>query len=372
MGFTVLKHVRPNDLPLFLSPVDAMVDMFPRAGVHVPRDGVHIGVQTGNSQQVDVTVHTPYSTDDPTNTEEETVNSEIKMNICDEHGQVTVTTAEITNNATSGDGSEAEVVLHVRTTYPKADKEPKSGESKKNESISVKCEKSGTKADKSDKTVAKTEKCDIVVGKSDIDSKLSGDDGHTSSKAGSSNSSEGKSKCSVFHRRAHSTGSLKKPAKKQEFGSLSMKNKKSLQRELQHDQLTLQNSDTPVLEPDLGQSGDLLEQVENKLPGDTDKSSTENEALSQSGCFMKIFSKKFQNQSEKVDKLDKEKFNGGGVKNSDLIPGDCPDVVSCALQAELKRKDSGGSSEKDLDITKEYDPDRLIGLIAQESHTTSF
>lgn len=323
-------------------------------------DSVHIGIQTGNSQQVDVTVHNPYHNhgnsshgnsnhgDSPLQSEQETLNSEIRMNISDERGQVTVTTAEISHNTTSGDGSEAEIVLHVKTSYSKSDKEAKSVDAGK-EMKAVSCTSGSiSSSDSSESQVT-----------SDADVKTEGkDDSKMALKLGNSRSLETKGKYSVFHRRAHSTGSLKKPARKQDFGSLSVKNKKSLQKDLLDAQLD-PNSTFPV--SDLGHFDGWRNQSGSKSPGDDDQS--ESEALSQSGCFMKIFGKKFQNQPDK-DKL-------ATLKGSDIIPGDCPDVVSCALEAELKRKDSNSGGEQELDITKEFEHDKFIGLISQESHTTS-
>ncbi|XP_045181788.2 uncharacterized protein LOC123540640 isoform X2 [Mercenaria mercenaria] len=308
-------------------------------------DTVHIGIQTGQSQQVDVTVHNPYQPDALV-ASEDTQNSEIRMNITDERGHVTVTTAEISHNSSAGDGSEAEIVLHVKTSYPKNEKETRNQTGEKNETTV--------------NTDTDVEKPDVT--KLDLETKVDVNDSSNFSKFSSPQNLENRPKSAQVHRRAHSTGSVRKNLKKQDFGSISRKWRlKSLSGR------KVSETDSP--EPAAPCSQDLSESlnISEKASTDVDENS-EAENLNQSGCFLKLLGKKLNNYQNQIEK---EKQQLSSKSDSNL--GDrstCPDVVSCALEAELKSKENLENVGQNNGV-KVIEKDAYMGLVSTETDTTA-
>lgn len=296
--------------------------------------------QTGQSQQVDVTVHNPYQPDAVV-AGEEAQNSEIRMNITDERGHVTVTTAEISHNSNAGEGSEAEIILHVKTSYPKHEKETKNQASETVETTVV-------------------EKPDVTKVESESNADVK--DSCSFPKVNSPNGLENRPESAQVHRRAHSTGSVRKNIKKQEFGSISRKWKlKSLSGR------KVSEGDPPesAVPSNQDQSESLNLSEEKKPPIDKDDNS-ETDNLTQSGCFLKLLGKKlnnYQNQIEK-DKLSAKSDTNIGDKLN------CPDVVSCALKAELKSKESSDTEGQGTGV-KVKEKDAYVGVISAETVTTA-
>lgn len=289
---------------------------------------------------MDVTVHNPYQPDVLVDSED-AHNSEIRMNITDERGQVTVTTAEISHNSNAGEGSEAEIVLHVKTAYPKHEKDANIQNDEKN-----------------DVSLDKQTKVDCIdISKSEVEPKSDVSDLGSISKANISSSLENRPKSAQFHRRAHSMGNVRKNVKKQEFGSISRKWRlKSSKRSVE--------GDNHLTADDPDQSESLSHTEDKKPSGDQDEKS-ETETPTESGCFLKIFGKKLntlQNQIETEKQLISKSDMNIGVKLN------CPDVVSCALEAELKSSLVSEGQSVEVKVTEK---DSYFGLVSKENITTT-
>ncbi|XP_052763086.1 uncharacterized protein LOC128205469 isoform X2 [Mya arenaria] len=226
----------------------ARMEEHPSRRLSTRNDAVHIGIQTGASQQVDVTVNTPDAAGSEISSSE-MLNSEIRMNITDERGHVTVTTAEISHNASGEEGSEAEIILHVKTSYPKEpkDKLQKSNSLKvtdtKDEKIAeetmkfnmVKENQADKSTDKSGTTkspddvnsgISPNEDFDTCITdciKSDCENTGTTLENSCCSMFGTFKGNENKLRGSVSHRRSHSLGSIKKSTR---IASIQGRNKR--------------------------------------------------------------------------------------------------------------------------------------------------
>ena len=272
------------------------------------------------------------------------------MNITNDRGQVTVTTAEISHNATSGDGSEAEIVLHVKTSYPKNEKEAKMQIEEKNEAT-VNTEGNVVE--------------NAGISKLDLEAKADGNESRcVTILASTQNSTEARPMSAQVHRRAYSTGSVRKTLKKQDFGSISRKWRlKSLSGRKTSESDSTESS--AQLSPD---QPEVLNVVENSKPSVDADENSESENLTQSGCFLKLLGKKintYQNQIEKEKQFASKSDSSLGDKLS------CPDVVSCALEAERKSKENLENVGQGQNNVKVIQKDAPTGLVATETDTTA-
>ncbi|KAL4218082.1 hypothetical protein ACF0H5_022819 [Mactra antiquata] len=284
---------------------------------------IHIGIQTGQSQQVDVTVHNPYTPDSLENGESFQT-SEIRMNISDEMGQVTLTTAEISHNANGSDGKEAEIVLHVKTSYPKKD------------------------------TVTSTEEPQDMSEANKSSKEIKSSTNTTEPTKGSS-TVEGKPKPSQVIRQVHSTGSLKKAVKKQEIGSIS---RKWCMRS-SSSKSTSDESDTPF-DPTRMQS--LLQASDDKNHLADPEQTVDHETLTQSGCFLTLFGKKIIEK----DKIYNSKFDSSPNVDKNV----CPEGVNCALVSD-RIKDSADKKIEN-DFSENVEKDKVKEFVPTETVVTHF
>ena len=302
--------------------------------------------------QVDVTVHNPYQPDGPR--DEANLNSEITMDIRDDEGHVTRTTAEV---KPGGSTDEGEVVLHVKTQY--------SNPAKENPDLIKDSEKAGEKETGLE-----------ASGKSSAFGSVSSrsSSSHSSKKSGAGMKT--KNKKSRKNSGPHSERE-KRDVHKTENDHSMKKNKENVS-----------NNETGTVSPplpDLGLKKSLNspQEEEGKRLDDTDQ--TNPMSHSETGCFLKLFSKKLQS-------LEKEKYTiprsesketDHDLKDKDLQ--DCPDIVSCTLQAAFKTQETEFNKEKDrpafstqsssssgdLDLDSSFcDHDPYLGMISTETYKT--
>jgi hypothetical protein len=157
---------------------------------------------------------------------------------------------------------------------------------------------------------------------------------------------------------------VRKNLKKQDFGSISRKWRlKSLSSRKTSESDSTESS--TQLSLDQPESLNILEN--NKPPVDIDESS-DPENLTQSGCFLKLLGKKintYQIQIEKEKQL---------ASKSDSSLGDrlnCPDVVSCALEAERKSKENLENVGQGQTNVKVGQKDATTGVVPTETDSTA-
>lgn len=319
------------------------------------RDGpVHIGIQTGPSQQVDVTVHNPYHPDAPRL--DGNLNSEILMDIKDDQGQYTRTKAEIRPVQIEDHG---DFVLHVKTEYANP---PPTAQPKENPDVV----KDSERKDERETGLG-------ASGKTSAHGSVSS----RSSSSFSSRKSGANSKSKVRrYRRSSGPQSEKRETKKSENDHSTKK------------AIDLSKSSEPTPLPDLGLSRSFNCSMEEEADhlGDTEQ----NDPIShnETGCFLSLFSKKHQSlekEKQSIPKIDvkenEQDFRKNDFKETDL--SDCPDVVSCTLQAALRTQDNeqlkqdkpgystqSSCSSSDFDSSECFDHDPYLGMIASESYKT--
>lgn len=282
----------------------------PRDSLKLYADTMHIGIQTGSSQEVDVTVHNPYQLEASSTSSDSEM---IRVNFMDLTGNWTVTTAEITHNASDEDGREPGMVLHVKTSYIR---------------------------DHKDESVVTLENSDPVNDHLESAHRSGDQNSDSISKFGTYKCSHSGYPKAVVHRRAHSTGSIRRPSR---FGSMSTKSKRSL---------TPQNSHHfepgllphPRLDADQSPIESSLD-LEGYKASVYDDQGIESKTVNQSGCFMKLFSKKpttsqSQSDRERPDiSRDKPDISKHMQNDLDLHWGVCPDVVACTLESGARHKE---------------------------------
>ena len=319
---------------------------------------IHVGIQTEHSQKVDVTVHNPVTAG--VSASEQTVDSKIRMNITDDRGQVTVTTAEITHSASKGEGSEAEVVLHVRTTYTNP---PEDGNVEIDKQLKVGDEK---EMPPNSNFEGLKESGKIPFGESNRQDQEKQD---SSDKDSSRSSSHAK------HSRTASlpakTDSLKsKESVKSNTGKHSLRRsdrsrKHSRNKDFRSGETDSQAVALGLVNPD---QGPALPKNSNEKTSD-DQEENVDEALYQSGCFLKLFSKKLNTLQNQLGK-EKEKISLTRSLSEPIDHANCPDLVSCIIASELKnRENKEDAKEQDRDTLPVQQAE---GIVAKETCSTSF
>ena len=304
-----------------------------------------------------MTVHNPYHPDGPR--DESNLNSEIIMDIRDDVGRVTRTTAEVMPGGSNDD--EGDVVLHVKTQYNDPPQENP----------------------------------DIIKDSEKADEKEAGLEASGKSSAYGSVSSRSSS-CFSSRR---SCVVMKTKSKKSRKNSGSQSEKKEVNKtENDHSiKKTKENSTSnepasvsaPL--PDLGLRKSLNSSQEEDGEHLDDNDQNDPISHSETGCFLKLFSKKLQNlEKEKYtipkteSKENDQDFQKTDFKEKDLH--DCPDIVSCTLQAALKTQEADIFREKDkpeysaqsscssgdleLDSPDYCDHDPYFGMISTETYKT--
>lgn len=309
------------------------------------RDGpVHIGIQTGPSQQADVTVHKPYHPDDLRDNAD--LYSEITMDIKDDLGNYTRTTAELKPGGSKDD--EGDFVLHVKTQSANPPKE-------------------NPDVVKDSERVDERETDLEASGKSSAHGSLS-------SKSGSSLSSK-------------KTGANSKSKVKRSRRSSGSKTEKQDTKTSENEHSNETGLLTPPL-PDLGLTRSLhsSQKEEEEQLGDADL--THPVSHSETGCFMNLFSKRLSNAEKEKQSIPKAgilKENDQDFQKIDIKEkgfSACPDVVSCTLQAALKTQESdqfkdkpdystqSSCSSNELDSSDCFEQDPYLGMISTESYHT--